>query len=365
MKLFFYSHTLRPGGAEKQCALMAAELKRRYGHDTVVLLNNADEAKPEYLQYLKDAGAELIKLPKSPVGRVRRLYRVFRANRDAVLFNYLTYPDFVGALVARLAGLKRIFGGIETDRMFGYKFWLEKFSHKFLSYKTTCNSYRAFEFFASRGFDRERMPITPSAIELSECEPVLRNDEMVRIIAVGRFVPEKDYLTWVDVIADLHQKEPQVRATIIGYGVLEAEIRARIKQHGLESIIEILPGQTTDVRGKLRKHDIYFSSSIQEGTSNTILEAMEASLPIVATTVGDNARMVEPGASGFLLAPKDVKGMSAALAKLVGDVNLRCAYGHRSREIVKERYSLEEIAKEYDLLIKGACSSEGNLAVGM
>jgi len=52
MKIYFYSHTLHPGGAEKQCALVAAELKRRFGNETVILLNDGADIKEVYLGYI-------------------------------------------------------------------------------------------------------------------------------------------------------------------------------------------------------------------------------------------------------------------------------------------------------------------------
>lgn len=352
--VYFYIHTLEAGGAEKQCALMAAELKRRYGYGSVVILNSAVGAKPEFVKYLTDANVGLIVLPSSPILRWACLYRLFHSNKDAILFNYLTYPDFIGALIAHLAGLKRIFGGIETDRMFGYKFWLEKFSHKFLSYKTTCNSHKALEFFASHGFDSERMPVTPSAIEMTPDEnlPVRKVESPVRIITVGRFVPAKDYPTWLDVVAHLVDRGLPIRATIIGYGELEDSIRAQITQKHLDGVVTILPGQDIDVRKELQAHDIYLSTSIREGTSNTILEAMDSALPIVATRVGDNSQMIENGVSGFLCDPADAIGLASAVENLVADARLRLRFGGRSREILGVKYSLGQIASTYDALIR-------------
>jgi len=96
-------------------------------------------------------------LPANFIKRIFRLYAIFRRDRDGVLFNYLTYTDFFGGFVARIAGLKLVVGGIETDRMFGRKFWAEYVSHKLFSNVTICNSHKAFTFFAARGFDKGRM----------------------------------------------------------------------------------------------------------------------------------------------------------------------------------------------------------------
>ena len=361
MKVFFYSHTLRPGGAEKQCALIAADIKKRYGYESVVILNWGDGAKPEYIQYLNEVGVELVVLPRNPVRRLLKLYLIFRANRDAVLFNYLTYPDFVGALVARLAGLERVVGGIETDRLFGVKFIAEKISHRWLSKKTICNSYKAYEFFIARNFEKARMVIMPSAIAIVPNDRVVSDGTRsggcidcvcINIICVGRFVPAKNYIAWVDVIREVCNKRGNVRACIIGYGALEKDIRAYISRRGLSDVISILPGDSTDIGEILNAADIYLSTSIREGTSNTILEAMGASLPVVTTNVGDNSIMIEDGCSGYVRETKDIPGLTESLLMLIDNPDLRHKFGMRAKEIVMSKYSLEKISADYDNLIK-------------
>lgn len=354
MKLYFYSHTLHPGGAEKQCALVASELRRRFGYESIILLNNGSDIKEEYRNYILSSGTAIEVLPKGRVKRFLRLCRLFGENRESVLFNYLTYPDFFGGMFARFRGLKLVVSGIETDRMFGQKFWAEYVSHKFFSNVTICNSHKAFDFFAARGFDKGKMLVVPSGIETNHLVAArFRDDAPVEIISVGRFVPEKDYSTWIRVIAKLLAVRPKIRATIIGYGLLEKSIRAEIDEANIGDAVSILPGQSTDIFAELAKSQIYLSTSVQEGTSNTILEGMAHGLPVVATNVGDNGYMIEDGVNGYLCEPGDVDGLTKALVALVDSCQDRKRMGAQSRAKVESEYSLDVILKKYcDIISK-------------
>ena len=348
MNIFFYSHTLQPGGAEKQCALVASELKRRFGFESIILLNSGDGIKQEYLDYVNRAGVKIEVLPKGRFRRLMKLCEIFGGNRQSVLFNYLTYPDFIGGMIGKLNGLRLIVGGIETDRMFGCKFWAEYIAQKYCSDITICNSHRAFDFFSAHGFNVKEMIVVPSGIEINGlklADP--GQDSPVGIISVGRFVPEKDYSTWVKVIAKLHAMRPSVRATIIGYGQLEDSIRNEISAAGLEDVVRILPGQSTDIFAELVKNQIYLSTSVQEGTSNTILEGMAHGLPVVATRVGDNEYMIDDGKNGYLCEPGDVEGLVEVLVKLVDSSVNRERMGQQSRDKVKVSYSLDVIVDKY------------------
>ena len=139
---------------------------------------------------------------------------------------------------------------------------------------------------------------------------------------------------------------------IVGYGDQEGVIRSYISEKDMDEVIKIVPGESADVKALLDASDVYLSTSIREGTSNTILEAMEAALPIVATDVGDNSRMVDDGNSGFICMPKDVTALSTALIKLIDDKKLRNAFGIRGREVLREKYSVEKITSDYDTLIR-------------
>jgi len=95
------------------------------------------------------------------------------------------------------------------------------------------------------------------------------------------------------------------------------------------------------------KADIYLMTSIFEGLSNTVLEAMSFSLPLVVTDVGDNDRLVGEKENGFLCNPKNSNQIADCLLDLCLAYEKRIQFGKRSYEILKENYSYEIFQKRY------------------
>ena len=135
----------------------------------------------------------------------------------------------------------------------------------------------------------------------------------------------------------------------IGFGKLEQEIRRWVKEEGITDITNILINPD-DISGYLSKADIYLSTSLFEGTSNSIMEGMNADLPIIATNVGDNAYLVEEGKNGHLTEKKDI---DALIEERSWQVSFRYMSIQRiAREAREKRISMTLIfkfLKEYEL----------------
>ena len=100
------------------------------------------------------------------------------------------------------------------------------------------------------------------------------------------------------------------------------------------------------------KTDSHFSTSIFEGTSNTIMEAMSYSLPDVATNVGDDNRLVIEGETGFLTQPKDVSALADRLEQLILSPEKRNSMGAKGYQHIKENYSVDKFQQRYFELIE-------------
>ena len=138
---------------------------------------------------------------------------------------------------------------------------------------------------------------------------------------------------------------------IIGYGEEEQNIRSWIKEFDVEKYINIYirPNNVQDI---VRDADIYLSTSLFEGTSNSIMEALNWSLPVVATNVGDNNHLVIDGVNGTLHPIGDAKGMAASIARLLNDYELRKEYGLSSNKNLRDNYSMEIFEKRYTKIIE-------------
>jgi glycosyltransferase involved in cell wall biosynthesis len=97
---------------------------------------------------------------------------------------------------------------------------------------------------------------------------------------------------------------------------------------------------------------VFCLPSHHEAAPISVLEAMQAGRPCVASAVGAIPEMLDHGRCGVLVAPGDAEGLAGALARVVGDDALARSLGDAGRERVREHYSAEVVARRYAALYR-------------
>ncbi len=98
----------------------------------------------------------------------------------------------------------------------------------------------------------------------------------------------------------------------------------------------------------LPEFDVFFQPSLWEAMSIAVLEAMAAGRAIVATRVGENRHVIEHGIDGLLAEPGDLDGMTKALARVVGDADLRRRLGDAAAKKASEQFTVDHMARAYE-----------------
>ena len=150
----------------------------------------------------------------------------------------------------------------------------------------------------------------------------------------------------------------RMRLVMVGSGPLRAEAEAVLTQACLGELAW-LPGERADVPEVMRALDCFVLPSIAEGISNTILEAMATALPVVATDVGGNRELVNPGHTGMLVPSQDVEAMAQALLALASDPAQARRMGQAGRAEVERRFSLQAMVAGYQALYDELLAKHG------
>lgn len=184
------------------------------------------------------------------------------------------------------------------------------------------------------------------------------------IVAVGRLTRQKNHKMLVEATALLRSScndagHAMPLVVIVGAGELHDEIKAEISRNDLEGVV-LLWGLRTDIREILHQSDIYVMSSDWEGLSVSLIEAMAAGLPVVATDAGSNGEIIEHDESGLVVPVSDPRALAGALYTMVtdGGVRQRLSEGARRRAAM---FSVEQSSLGYFNLYNGLVSnSEGH-----
>ena len=170
--------------------------------------------------------------------------------------------------------------------------------------------------------------------------------------SVGRMATVKDPLTLARSFVRLRQLEPSLchtRLAIVGGGPLLDPTREVIGAAGL-SDSAWLPGERDDVPDVLRGLDVFVLSSLAEGISNTILEAMATGIPVIATNVGGNSELIEDGRTGVIVPSSDPDALAQQMIRMAKDPRAARMAGEAGRARAVACFSIEYMINQYRAL---------------
>ena len=300
---------------------------------------------------------------------VFRLSNVLGQHRPHLVQTWMYHADLIGGLAAKLSGRIPVIWNIRHSSLApGSSKRTTRLTAKAcarlsscLPAKIICCAETAKRIHIDLGYDSSRMLVIPNGFDLGSFKPDPEAKKnlsrelgippgSIIIGLVARFHPEKNHETFIQAAALLKAKAPNVRFVLCGDGITweNKELTAWIEAAGLHDSFHLL-GHRSDIPQLVASFDIATSSSLSEGFSNTIGEAMACAVPCVVTDVGDSASIV--GKTGKVVLPQNPEALSTAWLELIDlERDGRQELGRLARQRILQHYSLDLIVKRYEEL---------------
>jgi glycosyltransferase involved in cell wall biosynthesis len=357
---------LTTGGAEMALyRLILAFRGSEYTH-TVIALTPGEGLYTRFVE----SGMNLIVLDvrKSPVANTLRLYRLVRTMRPDIVQTWMYHADFLGGLVARLAGNRNVIWGVRTtDVNLGcaratslVRHLCARLSH-WVPHTIVCVADAARRSHAMIGYDPARMVVVGNGFDLA----VLRsshwereqlrsqcgfNAEHIVLGTVGRFNPDKDHANFVKAAGLLAAANDRLRFLMVGKDLDRAnsDLMAWISDTQYADRFVLL-GERVDVAVCLAAMDIFCLSSRTEAFPNAVGEAMAMGLPCVATDVGDVAALMAD--TGVVVPKANPDALARGIAGLLAlGADLRLQIGQKAKERIRATFTMVNVRQRFELL---------------
>jgi glycosyltransferase involved in cell wall biosynthesis len=336
------------GGQEKLLVEFARHADRSRFELTFVSLTSRGALAGD----LEACGWPVVALEASPgvrPGLVWRLARLFGHLNADVVHTHDDRPNVHGAPAARLAGVGRV---IHTRHSQGTRLtrrqqWLVRAASEFTD-RFVCISADSARYAVAQGISRRRVVDLPNGIDLdrfAHSGPAAQGAAVI----VARLAPEKDVGTLLEAAALVARRHDDFRLLVAGDGPCRAELEAQGAQLGLQKTVKFL-GVVRDVPALLLQGRLFVLSSITEGVSLTLLEAMARGLPIVATAVGGNPEVVAANETGLLVPPQNPAALAEALSLLWTHSEMCVKMGSAGRRRVESLFDVRRMVTGYEAI---------------
>jgi glycosyltransferase involved in cell wall biosynthesis len=176
----------------------------------------------------------------------------------------------------------------------------------------------------------------------------------LRLLGVGRISPQKNLSALAPALAECRRKN--LRVTLDWAGKTDdpachRAVLSAIENHRVRDVWRWL-GVCNDIPALLRQYDALVLPSLWEGLPNVVCEALAAGLPVLASDVSDNVRLVHDGVSGFLFDPEEPETIARAITQFAGlDQQTRINFGRAARAFAEKELSLSACVAAYERLI--------------
>ena len=350
-------YSLEIGGVEKLAVTIGAHLDRKRFRPAICALNRDGMLAADLVRH--DIPYHVLWRKGLEVGVLARLYRCFRHEKARVVHTHQFAQLLFSLLPAKACGAKIV----HTEHEY-YLYRQNARARRILKQLTRfCSAFTvvgpdvARYYTEELGLSSSRMDVIPNAVDLDQfCvrgeDPRRRlglSNEEVVLGVVGRLEPEKDHRTLLRAFQAFRARGHTARLLVVGDGSLRGQLEAQCRALDIERSVTFL-GPRSDIPEVLAAFDIFVLSSVQEGVPLSVVEAMAAGKPVIATDVGGLRLLVRPSVNGLLVPAADPAALEAAMSKLSANAALRQEMGRRSREIAQESFGLSAMMKRYENL---------------
>jgi L-malate glycosyltransferase len=349
--------SLTPGGTEHLVVQICKRLPAEYG--TVVCCLDAEG---EWAADLQARGIEVRALHRRSGFRpgVGRAIARFAAERDIDVLHCHQYSPFVYGRIAAMWNRRLRIVYTEHGRLSDAPpSWKRRLVNPLLARfdgRIVAVSHELRDFMIESRFPRERVSVIHNGIEPGQAASTLDRrrarmllglDERAFVVTtVARLDPVKDLMTLLDAFAFVRKRVPSARLVIVGDGPERQRLTERAGRDDLAGAVQIT-GYRDDVRALLPAADVYASSSISEGVSITILEAMATGIPVVATAVGGTPEILSDGTGGILVPSREPVRMAAAIVALARDQRRRASLAAAARRRLEASFTIDRMVDDY------------------
>lgn len=362
MRIAHLVDSLSCGGAEKVVTSLALHQSQQHVVRVVCLrglgVQSVDSGE------LANAGVQIVTLNK-PGGfhpeTLKRLAAYLRENQIEVIHTHNHLVHHYGAFAGRLAGCGAVVNtlhGIATLRM---PWWAR------ILFLTSCLvgdhvvsvSRPVFDVFRrTYPLPRRMLSIVENGIEFSAGFVIGRRlpSDVITFGNIARFDPVKDHRNLLRAFAIVRRKHPYTRLRLLGDGVMLREMMDLATSMSLADSVSF-DGFSLDTRSFLNGIDVYVLSSKSEGLPLTLLEAMAAGRPVVATAVGGVPEIIAKAECGWLCPPSNPDLLASAMERALVEPALS-EIGARGRDAVERHYTVERMALDYEQIYRRILSGD-------
>ena len=294
------------------------------------------------------------------LGRLIRL--LMRRRIDAVVTVGAGDKMFWGRLAARGAGVPVVLSALHStgwpDGVGRMNRLLTRWTDHFVAVAQHHGRYLVDQ----EGFPADKVVVVPNGVDTE----LFRRDADARQLArrqwgvpadaplfgiVAALRPEKNHLMFLRSAALIRNVFPTARFWIVGDGAERHKLTVAVQSAGLSDHVKLLASRD-DIPQLLAAMDVFMLSSLNEANPVSILEAMSAGLPVVATNVGSVSETVRDGVTGYLVASGDAEQMARRGVQLAGDLRRARCLGAVGRRDVVASWSLEKMVCGYERLME-------------
>lgn len=345
------------------------------------ILLNIDKKKfsPHLCVFQGGELTDKIRQKKIPVfvNNLKKLFSLYAVSKGIELFTYIkknkikvvvTYhhdADIWGGIFARLAGVPVV---ISSRRDMGYQLtnsqlWFYRFFSFIFSAVISVSDAVKHKISNREWINKKKITTIHNGLFLEDFKESYKRSQILFELGVDegktiigmtaslRLVKGQHFL--VEAVGEIVEKHKDIQIVIVGYNNTDyfKSVKKKVEELGLQEYF-IFTGDRNDIPRILSIFDIFIISSVSEGFSNAIIEAMAAGKPVIASKSGGNTEAVLHEKTGLLFTPCDSHSLALAIIKLLENSSLCKIMGENGRIRVKKQFQFDSMIKKNEDLYK-------------